>query len=86
MSAAKPLSAVAPQKPVELITAEELAERWRIPVSWIRSHTRARTLDEIPCVRFGRYVRFRWGSTELEAWLRSHEKGRPVDSIAVQTR
>ena len=55
----------------EMIDPPELAARWRVPESWIRSHTRARTPREkrIPCVRLGRYVRFRWGSAELEDWL-----------------
>jgi len=55
----------------ELIDSVELAARWRVPESWIRNHTRVRTPREkrIPCIRLGRYVRFRWGSTELEDWL-----------------
>lgn len=56
----------------ELIDAEELATRLNLPVSWIRSHCRNRTSDEVPCLRFGRWVRFRWGSPELEKWLRDH--------------
>jgi hypothetical protein len=35
-----------------------------------------RTLDEIPCLRLGWYVRFRWGSPELEAWLARHQETR----------
>jgi len=56
----------------ELLTAEELAERLRVPASWIREQTRARALegDPLPHLRLGRYIRFRWGSPELEAWLR----------------
>jgi hypothetical protein len=55
----------------ELIDAEELANRWRVPESWIRNRTRARTPKEerIPCLRLGRYVRFEWGSTPLTDWL-----------------
>lgn len=55
----------------ELIDSAELAARWRVPESWIRNHTRARTPKEerIPCVRLGRYVRFEWGSPRLEEWL-----------------
>jgi len=55
----------------ELIDAPELATRWRVPESWIRNHTRARTPREerIPCVRLGRYVRFQWGSPRLLEWL-----------------
>jgi hypothetical protein len=55
----------------ELIDSAELAARWRVPESWIRNHTRARTPREgrIPCVRLGRYVRFEWGSARLGEWL-----------------
>jgi hypothetical protein len=62
--------------PVEIIDAIELASRWNVPVSWIRAHTRHRTLDEIPHLKLGRYTRFRWGSAELERWLSSHNEGR----------
>jgi hypothetical protein len=57
--------------PVELIESADLAARWRVPVSWVRNRTRARTPREerIPCVRLGRYVRFEWGSSELQKWL-----------------
>lgn len=60
--------------PWELIDAVELARRWNIPPSWVRSHCRNRSSDEIPCIRLGRYVRFRWGSPELERWLTDHEE------------
>lgn len=55
----------------ELIDAEELATRWRVPESWIRNRTRARTPngERIPCLRLGRYVRFEWGSQRLAEWL-----------------
>ena len=55
----------------EMIDSAELAARWRVPESWIRNHTRARTPKEerIPCVRLGRYVRFEWGSRQLAEWL-----------------
>jgi hypothetical protein len=55
----------------ELIDSAELASRWRVPESWIRNRTRARTPQEerIPCLRLGRYVRFEWGSPQLAEWL-----------------
>ena len=55
----------------EVIDSVELATRWQVPESWIRNHTRARVPKEgrIPCLRFGRYVRFEWGSPRLAAWL-----------------
>jgi hypothetical protein len=55
----------------EVIDSAELASRWRVPESWIRNRTRSRTPKEerIPCIRFGRYVRFEWGSLQLAEWL-----------------
>ena len=53
----------------EVVDAIELAQRWRVPVSWIREQTRNRAADPLPCLRFGKYVRFRWQSPELEQWL-----------------
>jgi hypothetical protein len=65
------VSAIAGFGSRELIDSAELAARWKLPESWIRSQTRSRVArtDRIPCVRFGRYVRFEWGSPDLEAWL-----------------
>ena len=39
----------------QLLTAEQLAARWQVPVSQIYRLTRE---DHIPAVRLGRYVRF----------------------------
>lgn len=52
----------------EFIDCPELAKRWRLPESWIREQVRKRSDDPLPHVRFGKYVRFRWGSPELEEW------------------
>src|SRR6202795_446548 len=46
----------------EVIASVELARRWVLPLSWVRGHVRSRVTDPIPHIRFGRYVRFRWGS------------------------
>ena len=53
---------------IEFIDSKELAARWRLPESWIREQVRARATDPLPHVRFGKYVRFRWGSEELTCW------------------
>lgn len=76
METPKPTMAqTVPTKPtLEVIDADELARRLTLPVSWVRSHCRKRSTDEIPCIRFGRYVRFRWGSPELERWIQAHEE------------
>jgi len=52
----------------EVLTAEELAQRWRVPPSWVRDQSRSRCSDPIPHIRLGRYVRFSWGSPELRQW------------------
>ena len=59
------------EKGVELIDSSELASRLRLPESWVRNRTRARTPkhERIPCIRFGRYVRFAWRSTEMLDWI-----------------
>lgn len=58
----------------DLIDAIELARRWNLPASWIREQTRSRATDPLPCVRFGKYIRFSWGSPELEKWLNRRRK------------
>jgi excisionase family DNA binding protein len=60
------------EKTTELLTVQELAERLRVPESWVRARTRSRTLDPLPCVRLGRYTRFRWSA--VETWLGEHEE------------
>jgi len=64
-----------PEPPLffEVLTAGELAERWRVPESWIREQTRSRSADPIPHVRLGRYVRFSWNSPELGAWWKRRQ-------------
>jgi hypothetical protein len=67
----------------ELLTPAELASRLRVPVSWIREGTRSRNLlgeDPIPHLRLGRYIRFQWGSPELEAWLKRRLFAKPLRS------
>jgi excisionase family DNA binding protein len=56
------------------LTADELAERLSVPVSWIRESTRS---GAIPHVQLGRYRRYR--EADVMRWLEecSHP-GRPV--------
>jgi hypothetical protein len=54
----------------EVIDSCELAKRLNVPETWVRSRTNLkRTDDPIPHLRFGRYVRFSWGSDSLREWL-----------------
>jgi hypothetical protein len=55
---------------LEVIDSVELAKRLSVPETWIRSRSnRKRTTDPIPHYRLGRYIRFSWGSVELNDWL-----------------
>ena len=45
----------------KFIDCEQLAERWKLPESWVREQVRRRSTDPLPHLRFGKYVRFRWG-------------------------
>jgi hypothetical protein len=54
----------------EFIDCRELARRLTVPTSWIRDQVRARSVDPLPHVNLGKYVRFLWGSPALELWIR----------------
>ena len=62
------------QEGLAIIDAPELSKRLTLPVTWIRDQVRSRAADPIPCLRFGRYVRFRWNSPELNAWIERRAK------------
>ena len=68
----------------EFIDTGQLAERWKLPESWIREQVRHRCNDPLPHVRFGKYVRFRWGSPELTCWAERRIVGSAKDSGRVQ--
>jgi excisionase family DNA binding protein len=40
----------------ELLTPEELAEKLKVPVSWVYENSR---VGKIPSIKVGRYVRFK---------------------------
>jgi len=61
---------------IDIIDAQELATRLKLPKSWIMEGTRSRAVDPIPHLKFGRYVRFKWGSRELTQWLERRAGGR----------
>jgi hypothetical protein len=61
---------------VKIVDAKELAAFWRVPESWVRSHSRERTPKEnrIPSISFGRYRRYELGSARLEAWFQKQRR------------
>jgi excisionase family DNA binding protein len=55
------LNAAPTSAPDRLLTADELAERWQLPKSWVYAATRD---GRIPTVRLGRYYRYRLEAIE----------------------
>ena len=56
--------------PDRLLTVGEVADLLRVPVSWVRGHTRTNT---IPHLRLGRYIRYERAS--VLAWLADSQQG-----------
>ena len=52
-----------------LLTVHEVAELLRVPVSWVYSRTRKRSVGRLPGYHLGKYWRFR--EDEVLAWLKS---------------
>ncbi len=58
----------------DFLTIDELAEKLRVPKSWIYGQTRRKGPDCIPCVRVGKYLRFR--EQDVMAWLEGQKEDR----------
>lgn len=58
--------------PEQLIDAQAVADLMLVPVSWVRDATRD---GRLPCVRLGKYVRYR--RSTVEAWLVEQEEAAP---------
>jgi excisionase family DNA binding protein len=54
----------------DLLTPAELAERLKVPKSWVYEKTRGRSRDPLPVMRIGKYMRFHW--PEIVTWLQAH--------------
>jgi excisionase family DNA binding protein len=52
-----------------VLTAQEVAERLRVPVSWVYERTRRRGPGCIPHRKMGKYLRFL--AEEVDDWFRS---------------
>ncbi len=42
----------------ELLTVDEVAQRLKVPKSWIYERTRSRGAAQIPHIKLGKYIRF----------------------------
>jgi len=51
----------------ELLTVDELAQRLKVPPSWVYGYSRRRGPDSIPKIKVGKYLRFEL--REVKNWL-----------------
>jgi len=52
-----------------LLTVQDVAELLQVPVSWVYKHAGPQCPNPLPCMKLGKYLRFR--STDIMAFLRS---------------
>lgn len=52
----------------DILTPAELADRLRVPITWVYEHTAKGCGNPVPVLRVGRYLRFVW--PDVEQWLR----------------
>lgn len=69
------------QSGYEVLDPRQLAARLNVPETWVREHTRKRTIDPIPHTKLGKYCRYWWGSPQLEAWLKRRMVGAHVSTV-----
>jgi hypothetical protein len=56
---------------IEILTAEELAGRLKVKVSWVIDASQpARNSDPLPVVKIGRHNRYGWNSVGMNSWLK----------------
>lgn len=56
-----------------LWTPEDLAEYLGVKVGWVYKHCRKNSLDRIPHIKLGKYLRFDPESQAFQRWLSQHE-------------
>ena len=54
----------------EFLTVEELADRLKVPASWIYQRTRCPEGDRLPHIKIGKYLRFE--ERAVQFWLDRH--------------
>jgi predicted DNA-binding transcriptional regulator AlpA len=78
MASPHKLEVVPAMNPEDLLTPAQLAERLQVKVSWIFEQTRTRAAirnknkSPLPCIRLGKYLRFRWSS--VCQWLEENNR------------
>ena len=59
----------------KLLTVAELAEALNVPRSWVYARTQRKCEKQIPCLRVGKYLRFRLDL--VIAWLEAEPENNP---------
>ena len=57
-----------------LLTVSELAEKLRVPRSWVYSQTRQTDVNSIPKIKVGKYLRF--NLNDVMEWLEKQQEKR----------
>lgn len=57
---------------LELLNVQELAQELKVPASWIYGQTRKKDPNGLPCLRFGKYYKFR--KTDVLDWAERQAK------------
>jgi excisionase family DNA binding protein len=61
------------QDDLELLDAAQIAELFKVPLSWVQQATRKRFKNPIPHFKVGHYVRFR--EADVREWLEKQKRG-----------
>lgn len=56
----------------EFLTTDELAERLKVPKSWVYARTRERGPNAMPRLKFGKYCRFEW--PKVKEWIQKQNE------------
>jgi excisionase family DNA binding protein len=59
-------------QPNRLLTIREVADLLQVPVSWVYTRTRKRSIEKLPGYRLGKYWRF--SEAEVLVWLQSQKR------------
>lgn len=54
----------------QLVSLEQLAKLWNLPLTWLRENCRSRCDDPLPVYRMGRYVRADLKDPSLLNWIK----------------
>jgi hypothetical protein len=57
---------------LNLVGVNELSEKLGVPPSWIYARTRIKGPDAIPCIRVGKYIKFK--IEDVIDWLESKDR------------